>query len=813
MTDQRVKTEEEIKARAEEIVGRLTVEECAALLTGADDWHMPGLPGFGLAPVFMTDGPHGVRTMADEEGVTTKSTCYTALSTSVCSFDPELMTEVGRSVAEECLEYGVYMLLGPGCNIKRSPLCGRNFEYMSEDPLLAGKMAAGLVRGIQENGVSATVKHFACNNQEKYRMITDAIVDERALREIYLKPFEIAVREGHVKNVMCSYNKVNGTYMAENKKLLTEILRDDFGFDGVVVSDWGAMNDWTDSVEAGLDLAMPGGGLTTRTAKITEAVKAGRVSEEAVKKGAVRIVKALLRASKLEYKTYDRDAHNALVRKAAAESAVLLENKGILPLQKEQSFAVIGEFAKAPRYQGAGSSQTTPNRITSVCETLDARGIGYVYSEGVGAEQIKSDESKIAEAVKTAAEAGMAVVFAGLPASFESEAGDRNDITIPEAYRVLIDRLTEQQIPTVVVLMGGSSMDIPFRKKVDGLLYAGLTGQNNGEPICDILFGDVNPSGHLGETWPILEKQQPICGFGERDSKYTESIYVGYRYYDKAEDEVAYPFGYGLSYTDFSYTDLKITKEADRTADGRDAGRIIVTVTVTNTGARDGKEVVQVYVEAPETTLYKAKRELKGFAKVALATGESKEVTVTLPIDSLAYYNAEAGCWHVESGDYRICVCKNSREVILSDTIAVSGDASVKVPDYRTSAPEYYDLSHNPTVSEPSFAAVYGRAFPEPFQLYPLHINSTIGDVLKVGLIAKIYKKIEPKLVESMLSMGGLSEEDRANVDTEMAAGLVANVMDGLPLRNLAKLSDGKLTPDTTMKLVNVINFFNRKKA
>ena len=801
-----MKSFKEYRKEAEELLKELTLEEKASLATGSDDWHMAGIERLGLEPVYMTDGPHGVRVMP-QEGMSeddTKSTCFTALSAAACSFDTELMEEAGCAIAEECLEYDVHMILGPGVNIKRSPLCGRNFEYMSEDPVLAGKMSAGLIRGIQSQGIPATLKHFACNNQEKYRMITDAVVDERALREIYFKPYEIAIKEAGAANVMCSYNKINGEHASDNHWLLTEVLRDEIGFEGLVVSDWGAMDDWVRSAHAGLDVTMPGGGLEERKSVLLEAVKEGSLAEEDLDRIAVRVLTVLLNSRDLPHIEYDRAKHDAVVRKVAANSMVLLENDGALPLKAETSLVVLGSFAKEPRFQGAGSSQTKPNKLTSVLDELTNRGIDYTYSEAVGLEEEEPDDSKISAAIAMAKKSGIALVCAGLPASYESESGDRATIELPKAYIELINRLTREGIKTIVVLMGGSAMALPFRKDVNAMVLAGLTGQANGQAICDVLYGDVNPGGRLSETYPLLEELQEISDFGQRDVKYKESIYVGYRYYDKAKRNVAYPFGYGKSYTEFEYTNMRVSDDVLTSSDS-----LTVYVDVTNVGPVAGSEVVQLYVEAPETKLYKPVRELKGFTKLYLAPGVTKTAEITVNAEDLSYYNAVEGCWHLEAGQYAFEICKDSRNVICKASVHVTGDSSIEVPDYRLTAPDYYRLKEVTAISEDSFKAIYGREYPPEYQSRPFHTDSTLGDVLKVGIIGKIYHLIEPKLIESLVDMGGLSEEEKKSMDMGVAKVLIDNVLEGLPLRNLVNLTQGKLKRDGVGKLIRILNFFH----
>lgn len=801
--------------KIQNIIDQLTLEEKVHLCTGGDNWHIAGIERLGISPIHITDGPNGLRKVqtekGDKEGKVVPTTCFPLSCTTACSFDVELLEKIGAAMGEECLQEEVGIILGPGCNIKRNPLCGRNFEYFSEDPLLSGKMAAALIRGIQSQNIGASVKHFAANNQEAYRMTGDSIVDERALREIYLKPFEIAVKEGNVSTVMCSYNKINGTYASEHKHLIENVLRGEFGFDGLMVSDWGAMNDWVDSLKAGMDLAMPGD-LRERDQILADAVREGNLDISSVDKAVHRIVKVLLQTNDNKSVPYDVGEHDALAQKAVEESMVLLENNGILPLWNNAKLAVIGKFAKTPRYQGAGSSQIVPLKVTSFCDALEAEHISYQYADGIGEKDDRIDYEKIAEAVETAKEADVAIVFIGLPDSYEAEAYDRSHMELPQSHLQLIDEVIKTGTPVVVILSNGSPVSIPFRKQVDALFLAGLTGQSGGTAIRNLLLGKRCPSGRLSETYPVgLEDCASSETFGQRNVKYTESIYVGYRYYDTADLKVQYPFGYGLSYTKFSYTDAKLSRtqctENDETT---------VSMTVTNTGNIKGHEVIQVYIEAPETFVYRPMRELKAFQKVLLEPGESKRITITLPSDSFAYYNSIHQRWHSESGIYKIQLGRSSRDIIQSMEITVNSKTEISVPDYRMSAPAYYNLTQGAKFPAEQFSVIYGSEFPIELPIRPYHRNSALGDLLENKIAGFIYKRCENRIMQYFSKMGDV---DADPMDSKV---IIENVVFGLPIRNLISLSSGQLTQKQIDGILDVFNgsifkgvvkFINKRKG
>lgn len=523
------------------------------------------------------------------------ATCFPTAAATACSFDPELMDRMGRAMGEECRAEKVDVILGPAANIKRSPLCGRNFEYFSEDPLLTGEIAAGLIQGIQSQNVGTSMKHYLANNQETARIVANSVIDERALREIYLAGYETAIKKAQPWTLMCSYNRINGTYASDNKRLMTDVPRGEWGYEGAIMTDWGAMNDRVEGIKAGLDLEMPGP-CPDNDARIVQAVREGRLAEEQVDACAVRITELALRAAQNVPVPCDLDAHHRLAWEVARESAVLLRRGAALPLPQGASLAVIGDFARHPRYQGAGSSKICPPQTVSLCEALDQRKIPYAYAQGFAAEG-RPDADLVSQAVETARDADVVVVMLGLPDSYESEGFDRTHMDLPENQNLLMEQLTRLGKPVVVVLSTGAAVALPWREQVDSILLMYLAGQNSGNAAADLLLGEANPCGKLAETWPLKLEDAPCHGFfgGNGNVEYRESVYVGYRYYDKAGMEVAYSFGHGLSYTQFAYSDLRLS------APQLDEGRYLtVTLTLTNTGDRPGKEVVQLYVSPPQ---------------------------------------------------------------------------------------------------------------------------------------------------------------------------------------------------------------------
>ena len=689
------------KEKIKELISKMTLEEKASMCSGADFWHTQAVERLGIPAVMVSDGPHGLRKQdekADHLGVneSIKAVCFPAGCGTAASFNRELLTEMGEALGNECQAEGVSVILGPAVNIKRSPLCGRNFEYYSEDPVLASQMAGALIKGIQSKNVGTSIKHFLANNQETRRMSVSAQIEERTLREIYLAAFEDAVREQKPWTVMCSYNKINGVYAAGNKKYLTDVLRDEWEFDGFVMSDWGAVNDRTADLEAGLELEMPSSG-GQNDKLITEAVKTGALEEKVLDQAVERILNIVYRFEENRDRTavFDRDQDHELAGRVAEETIVLLKNEDILPLKEDSRVAFIGKYAKTPRYQGGGSSHINSHKVTSALDMAAGRE-NMIYAQGFDDAQDLIDETLMAEAVEAAAKAEAAVIFAGLPDAFESEGFDRSHMKMPECQNELIRRVAEVQPNVVVVLHNGSPVEMPWIDDVKGVLEAYLGGQAVGKAEYDILFGKVNPSAKLPETFPVkLEDNPSFLNFpGEGNSvRYSEGIFVGYRYYDKKKMEVLFPFGYGLSYTSFSYSNLQVSAEQIRDMDS-----LTVTVDVTNEGKMEGKEIVQLYVRDQESRVIRPEKELKDFAKVSLLPGETKTVSFTLSKRAFAYYNTEINDWHVETGAFDLMIGKSSRDIILCKTVTV--ESTVKLPVKYTTDSIMEDIFADPEAAK-----------------------------------------------------------------------------------------------------------------
>lgn len=684
-----------------ELVSKMTLEEKAAMCSGADFWHTEAVERLGIPASMVSDGPHGLRKQddkADHLGVneSIKAVCFPAGCGTAASFNRELLKEMGEAIGNECQAEGVSVILGPAVNIKRSPLCGRNFEYYSEDPCLATEIAGALIHGVQSKNVGTSIKHFLANNQETRRLSSDSRVDERTLHEIYLAAFEGAVTKEKPWTVMCSYNRINGTYAAENHKYLTEVLRDQWKFDGYVMSDWGAVNNRVADLKAGLDLEMPASG-GTNDELIVRAVQSGALEESVVDTAVERILNIVFRYEEHRDKTavFDRDKDHELARKVAQETIVLLKNEGVLPLEEKKQIAFIGKYVKKPRYQGGGSSHINSHKVTAAWDVIkDMPNISY--AQGFVDDKDQTDEALLEEAVQTAAKADVAVIFAGLPDSFESEGYDRTHMRMPDCQNELIAKVAAVRPNTIVVLHNGSPVEMPWADQVKGIVEAYLGGQAVGGAVCDILFGKVNPSGRLPETFPKKLEDNPsyLSYIGEGDMvEYREGIFVGYRYYDKKKMDVLFPFGYGLSYTAFDYSNLRVDKKKFK-----DTDTVTVTVDVTNTGKMAGKEVVQLYVADKESTVIRPEKELRDFAKVELMPGETKTVSFTLGKRAFAYYNTTIHDWHVETGEFVIQIGRSSRDIVLQETVTV--ESTVKIPFVYTTDTTLGDVMKNPKAYE-----------------------------------------------------------------------------------------------------------------
>ena len=690
----------------QKLLTELTLEEKASLCAGLDSWHTVPVERLGIPSIMMADGPHGLRKEIEKSGEdllnkeSYPATCFPTAAALACSWDTELMYNLGQALAKECLASEVSILLGPGVNIKRSPLCGRNFEYYSEDPLLSGELAAGFINGVQDKGVGVSLKHFAVNNQETARMTTDVHIDERALREIYLTNFELAVKAAKPWTLMCSYNKLGGEYCSENERLLTDILRDEWGFEGLVMSDWGAVNERDDGLNAGLDLEMPTGGEDSIN-KIVAAVKSGKLSEQTLDRSVERILKLVFTAheNKKENAVYNKQEHHELARKIAGECMVLLKNDNAMPLKKTGSLAVIGAFAQSPRIQGGGSSHMNPTVISIPLDEIKKSAgadISITYCPGYRLEESSdafgsgftsicdtADDKLINEAVKAATNCDKTVVFLGLPDSFESEGYDRTHIRLPLGQLKLLEELNKAAKNIFVVLMNGSPVEMPWLDSVGAVLEAYLGGQAAGRAIADILFGDVNPSGKLAETFPVKLSDNPsYLSFPGSNNKaeYSEGIFVGYRYYEKKQLAPLFPFGFGLSYTEFAYTKIETDKD-----ELNENETLTVKVSVKNVGAVAGSEIVQFYVRDCLSSVIRPEKELKGFAKVKLEPNEEKTVSVMLEKRAFAYYDEKSRGWRTESGEFEILVGGSSSHTPLKATVTLCSPAEEKILFTRNS--------------------------------------------------------------------------------------------------------------------------------
>ena len=689
-----------MKRDLKKIVSQMTLEEKAGMCSGLDFWHLKHVERLGIPEVMVSDGPHGLRKQDDKGdhlgmNDSIKAVCFPPAALSACSFDRKLVEEMGKTIGKEAQANDVSIVLGPAVNIKRSPLCGRNFEYYSEDPYLAGEIAAAFINGVQSQHVGTSIKHFAANNQEYHRMSNSSEADERTLREIYFPAFETAVKKAQPYTFMCSYNQINGTFASENKWLLTDVLRGDWGFKGYVMSDWGAVNDRVKGLEAGLELEMPSSN-GVNDALIVQAVKDGSLKEDILDQAVERILRIIFEyADNRAPQEFTMEKDHEEARHIAEESMILLKNdEQILPLKASEKVAFIGGFAKKPRFQGGGSSHINCFKITNALDSVpsDAQ---VTYAEGFPADKDLYDDALAAEAIKAAAAADKVVIFAGLPDSFESEGYDRSHMRLPECQNRLIAEILKVQPNTVIVLHNGSPVEMPWLNDIKGLLEAYLGGQAGGTAVANILYGKVNPSGKLAETIPLKLSDNPsYLNFGGGEKvEYREGVFVGYRYYDKKEMDVAYPFGYGLSYTTFACSDLKISNE-----NPTDKDTITVSVDVTNTGNMAGKEVVQLYVKDCTSSTIRPEKELKGFEKVFLNPGETKTVTMELDKRSFAWYNTELHDWFAASGEYKLLVGTSSRDIHLEGRIHLN--SSQELPMHVHMNTTLGELFRNPKTSE-----------------------------------------------------------------------------------------------------------------
>lgn len=772
----------------DEIIEKMSLEDKIKLCSGASFWQSEQMDEYGIPYFFMSDGPHGLRTQkgeADHLGINNseKSTCFPTASASAASWNPELLKLMGEAIGEEALANEVDVVLGPGVCMKRNPLCGRNFEYFSEDPYLSGVMGTSWVQGVQSKGIGTSLKHFAANNQEQDRMMGDSMVDERTLREIYLPAFEMTVKNSQPDTVMCSYNKINGTFSSDNKRLLTDILRNEWGYEGMVVTDWGAMNDRIAATKAGCDLEMPSSnGFFDE--QMEKAVADGKLTEQEIDKCVARILKMAFKAQETREKQAGKhefmiEKHHELAKKIACESAVLLKNEDqILPLKKTSKIALCGEMAEQIRYQGAGSSHINPTKLSDLKTAMEDVGdIAYYPAYQIDGTK---DQDKLATTIEGAAKAEIVIAVVGLPDSFESEGYDRAHMQMPESHLELIREITKVNKNVVVVLMGGSPVEMPWMKDVKAVLNLYLGGQAVGEAAADLLYGEVNPSGKLAETYPISYtdcSSSDTFGVDPRQVEYAEGIYVGYRYYEKTGIPVQFPFGYGLSYTTFELSELKM--EGDNTNQR-------VTCKVKNTGDRTGAEVVQLYVADQMPDIYKAVKELKGFEKVYLEAGEEKEVSFLLEKRSFAHYDVDTRGWEVLTGTYQIKLGTSSDDIRLEQELQIQGTVD-SMKDQEL--PKWY---RNPTgkPTRTDFEKLYGRKI-KPFELEKAgeySLLNTFHDMESNPIVAQIAAGMKAGMLQQF---GG----DESNPEYIFTVSIVMNT----PLIRLVQQGGGA-TPIALME-------------
>lgn len=778
-----------------DLISQMTLKEKASLCSGKDFWHLKSIERLGLPEIMVCDGPHGLRKQNAENkkvgiGNSYPATCFPTAVTTACSWDRDLIYKMGQALAEECLQHGVSVLLGPGVNMKRSPLCGRNFEYFSEDPELAGEMGAAFIAGVQSKGIGTSLKHFAGNSQEMKRMTSNSIIDERALREIYLRAFEKAVKKSQPWTVMNAYNLLNGTYCSENDRLQNKVLRDEWGFKGAVVSDWGAVNDRVAGLNAGNDLEMPSSG-GVNDAKIVEAVKCGVIDETTLDERVDKLIDIILKgaANKKPGYKFDVKAHNLLSRQIAEQSMVLLKNDGnILPLKRVEGeyVAVIGAFADNPRYQGAGSSIINPTMIDSGRRAFNNSPISVKFADGYDRSgKRKNEDAYITEACNLAKNASKAVVFIGLTDDYESEGFDRSTMKLPDGHNRLVEAVSRVNDNVIVVLEGGSPVEMPWADDVKAILNAYLGGQSVAPAIVDVLTGKANPCGKLAETYPVCLKDTPTS-FRYPDSKedvqYRESIFIGYRYYDKVERNVRFPFGFGLSYTSFEYSDIKLKKKNLTKGEGAK-----VTFTIKNTGDVAGSEIAQVYVAKPESKIFRAPKELKGFVKVHLDPGEEKKVSVELDDRAFAFWNTATEDWCVESGEYKILVGASSRDIRLEAAAKMKSEDDETIVDLRESAGVYFD-GDPARAREDDFKVIYGGEFKLAPEITSDSLNNSIERSKDKGLAKFIYNTVDL----AMKPKGGVG------------SSMITNTIMQTPIRNYVSMSNGLFTEDMADGLLKV---------
>lgn len=807
-----------MKLKYQNMISKMSLEEKCYMFSGKDFWQTRSVERLGIKNIMLADGPHGVRKQegtGDQLGLNPSlpATCFPTAATIANSWDPALGEEIGRVIGEEAASQGISVLLGPGLNIKRNPLCGRNFEYFSEDPYLAGKMAAGYIRGIQENGVAACPKHFAVNSQELRRMASDSVVDERTLREIYLTGFEIAVKEAKPGSLMTSYNRVNGVYANENEHLLQEILRDEWGFDGFVVSDWGGSNDHVEGVRAGAHLEMPTTGGDSDE-ELIQAVREGRISEELIDKRLDEILDVIFSAGEAVEKaagsTFDMETHHQAAERASEQSIVLLKNEdNILPLKKGTSVALIGDFADTPRYQGAGSSGVNPTKLDSakaVIGQFDLKVAGFERGyPRVGPRNIMLRD----QAVELAKHVDVVLLYLGLDEISESEGLDRKHMRLPESQIELLHKIAEVNRNIVVVMAAGSPVEMPWLDKCKALIHGYLCGQAGAAAMLKAIMGEVNPSGKLSETYPIVYEDTPSAPYfpaEQRNAEYREGLYVGYRYFETVKKPVLFPFGYGLSYTTFEYTDLHMEVHEENRENP-----VTVSFQITNTGKVDGAEVAQIYVSAKEPSVYRPAKELKGFVKVFLRAGESREVAVPLDDKAFRYFNVKTNRFEIDGGEYEIMAGASAADIRLSGTVVIVGTKAPvscgmeKLPDYAK--------GEILSVSDVEWKELLGHEIPDAKWSGTLEANDAICQMYYAkSILARLVYKVLTGMLNKSIKKG----------KPDLNITFIYN----MPFRGIGKMTGGIVSQymvDGIVKMVNgrffagvgqvISGFFKQRKV
>ncbi len=768
-----------------ELINKMTLEEKASLCIGKNYWHSKDIERLNIPEITMSDGPHGLRVQksgADNLGINESeiSTCFPASSTIANTWNKEMAYKLGKALGEEALYQGVNIVLGPAINIKRSPLCGRNFEYFSEDPYLTGIMGIEYVKGLQENNVGACVKHFAVNNQENRRRTINAVIDERTLREIYLKAFEMIVKEAKPYSIMSAYNKLNGTYCSENKKLL-DILKKEWNFQGIVITDWGASNNRVKGVLAGNELEMPGG-RGDGEKEIIEAVKSGEIEEEYLNEIVDRILQIAFKVNeKKQLQDYDGEQHHQIALEIAEESVVLLKNdNNILPL-KNKKIALIGDMAKTPRYQGAGSSTINPYKLENAYNSFIEDGFDISYAKGYGRIETEEDAILRNEAIKIARENEIVVIFAGLTESYESEGMDRTTLELPQNQNKLIQEISKYNKNIIVALSNGSPITMPWKDDVKAIITGYLGGEAGAKAMVNCLTGKVNPGGKLAETYPLKIEDTPCYKNypgTEVSVEYQESIFVGYRYYDTNEVEVLYPFGYGISYTQFEYSNLKIEQKEN----------INISFTIKNVGNVKGKEIAQVYVGQDRPTIFKPKKELKAFEKVELEPGQEKTVKIILQKEAFQYYNVEAKKWSIEAGEYNILVGKSSEEIVLKEKIIIKSNDKNICKEY----PKVYKKGEIQKVTDNEFEQLLGTKIPKRYiDLQDITEDNTLEQIKGTKVGKAIYEN-------QMAKMDRLLKEQNVNKATKVMMDLQK------PLKKFYEKKSSKYTKEMVEQLIQI---------